>query len=249
MSAPHQPRVLVVVPTYDEVQSLEPTVRGLLAAAPEVDVLVADDASPDGTGELADRLAAADSRISVLHRPIKDGLGRAYLAGFAWAAERGYDVVVEMDADGSHPASALPSLLDALAADARCGVAIGSRWVSGGRVVDWPLPRRLLSRGANSYARILLGAPVRDLTAGFRAYRASALAGLDLDSVDSRGYCFQIDMTLRILDAGWGAREVPITFRDRVHGTSKMTGGIVGEAMRRVTLWGLQRRRLRRRTR
>lgn len=242
MSAPPHPRTLVVIPTYDEVESLRPTVRALLEAVPEVDVLIADDASPDGTGALADRLASVDPRVSVLHRPGKDGLGRAYLAGFAWAAERGYEVVVEMDADGSHPAAALPSLLDALAADARCGVAIGSRWVPGGRVVNWPLPRRLLSRGANSYARVVLGVRVRDLTAGFRAFRASALAGLDLEHVDSRGYCFQIDMTLRVLDAGWTAREVPITFRDREHGSSKMTGVIVAEAMRRVTLWGLLRR-------
>lgn len=246
MSAPPGIRTLVIIPTYDEALSLPTTVRALRDAMPDADVLVVDDASPDGTGELADRLAAADPRISVLHRPGKDGLGRAYLAGFAWAAERGYEVIVEMDADGSHPPAALPAMLDALGSDARCGAAIGSRWVPGGRVVDWPLPRRLLSRGANAYARIALGVPVHDLTAGYRAYRASALAALDLEHVDSRGYCFQIDVTLRVLDAGWRIREVPITFRDRTFGTSKMTGGIVGEAMRRVTVWGLQRRILRR---
>lgn len=240
-------RTLVVIPTYDEVDSLRPTIDALFAAAPDVDVLVADDDSPDGTGALADRLAEDDLRIRVLHRATKEGLGRAYLAGFDWAAERGYEVAVEMDADGSHPASELPAMLAALAADPACGAVLGSRWVSGGRVVDWPLPRRLLSRGANAYARAVLGVPVRDLTAGYRAYRVDALGSIDLEHIDSRGYCFQIDMTLRVLDAGWRVREVPITFRDRVHGTSKMTGGIVGEAMRRVTIWGLQRRILRRR--
>lgn len=235
-------RVLVITPTYDEIESLATTVAAVRACSPSVDILVVDDASPDGTGELADRLAAADPQLHVLHRVAKDGLGRAYLAGFAWAREQGYDVVVEMDADGSHPADALPAMLAALAADPRVGLVIGSRWIPGGSVVDWPLRRRLLSTGANHYARIALGIPVHDITAGYRAYRREVVDAFDAASVDSRGYCFQIDLTIRTYDAGWGIREVPITFRERVAGVSKMSGGIVIEAMRMVTWWGLGRR-------
>jgi Glycosyltransferases involved in cell wall biogenesis len=235
------PRVLVVTPTYEEAGSLEATVAGLFAAAPGVDLLVVDDASPDGTGQLADRIAAADPRVSVLHRPGKEGLGRAYVAGFLVALERGYDVVVEMDADGSHPASALPSLLAALDDDPTVGLAIGSRYVPGGGLADWAAGRRLLSRAGNAYARTLLRIPVRDVTAGYRAYRADALRGMPLREIDSRGYCFQIDMTLRTLDAGWGVAERPIEFRERVAGRSKMSRAIVAEAMLRVTGWGLTR--------
>ena len=235
-------RVLVVTPTYNEIESLAATVAAVRAATPDVDILVVDDASPDGTGALADRLAAADPQLHVLHRAAKDGLGRAYLAGFAWAAERGYGVVVEMDADGSHPADALPAMLTTLRSDSSIGLVIGSRWIPGGSVVDWPLHRRLLSTGANRYARIALGIPVHDVTAGYRAYRRVVLDDLDVSNVDSRGYCFQIDLTIRTFDAGWGIREVPITFRERVAGVSKMSGGIVVEAMRKVTWWGLTRR-------
>ena len=235
-------RVLVVTPTYNEIESLATTVSAVRAATPEVDILVVDDSSPDGTGELADRLADADPRLHVLHRAAKDGLGRAYLAGFAWAAEQGYDVVVEMDADGSHPADALPAMLTALRSAPGVGLVIGSRWIPGGSVVDWPLPRRLLSTGANRYARIALGIPVHDITAGYRAYRRAVLDELETASVDSRGYCFQIDLTIRTVDAGWQVREVPITFRERVAGVSKMSTGIVVEAMRKVTWWGVTRR-------
>lgn len=235
-------RVLVITPTYNEIESLQATVSKLFAAAPTVDLLVVDDASPDGTGALADRLAAEDPRISVLHRPAKDGLGQAYLAGFDWAISRGYRLLVEMDADGSHPATALPAMLAAVRADPAVGLAIGSRWVSGGSVVDWPIGRWILSRGANLYARLALRVPVHDITAGYRAYRAEFLATIDRQHIDSRGYCFQIDMTLRTVDAGWRIVEVPIEFREREAGVSKMNRSIVLEAMRRVTVWGVQRR-------
>lgn len=240
---------LVIIPTYNEVDSLPGTLVALLAAAPNVDILIVDDASPDGTGVLADRLAASGDRVAVLHRTAKDGLGRAYLAGFRWGLDRGYQVLVEMDADGSHPAANLPRMLAILAADSRAGLVIGSRWVAGGRVVDWPAHRRWLSKTANAYARVLLAIPVRDVTAGYRAYQATALAPIvSAGDVDSRGYCFQIDMTIRTHDAGWQIRETPIVFRDRQAGVSKMSTSIVIEAMGRVTWWGL-RRLVRRRSR
>lgn len=243
----HRPgRVLVVTPTFDEAENLEPTVAALRSAAPDADILVVDDASPDGTGEIADRIAASDAAVHVLHRTAKDGLGRAYLAGFAWALERGYAVVVEFDADGSHPADALPAMLDELTT-AGTGLVIGSRWVDGGRLVDWPAYRRRLSKAANAYARVMLRLPVRDVTAGYRAYRAEVLEQIAHEVVDSRGYCFQIDLTIRTADAGWGIREVPITFTERRAGVSKMSGGVVVEAMWRVTAWGVARRLRRRR--
>lgn len=234
-------RVLVITPTFDEAENIAGTVAAILAAVPTAHVLVVDDASPDGTGDIADALAAADPRVAVLHRAGKEGLGRAYVAGFRRALAEGFDTIVEMDADGSHPADALPALLDAVAADPGVGLAIGSRWVDGGRVIDWPVSRRLLSRGGNAYARAVLRLGVRDVTAGFRAYRAEVLRGLALDEIDSRGYCFQIDMTLRTLDAGWRVVERPIAFRERVAGRSKMSRAIVAEAMLRVTAWGLRR--------
>ena len=236
------PRVLVITPTYNEIESLRATVSSLFAAVPTVDLLVVDDASPDGTGALADELSAADARIFVLHRSAKDGLGQAYLAGFEWALARGYQIAVEMDADGSHPATALPAMLSAVLGDPAVGLAIGSRWIPGGKVVDWPVGRWILSRGANLYARLALRVPVHDITAGYRAYRAAFLATIDPHRIDSRGYCFQIDMTLRTVDAGWKIVEVPIEFRERQAGVSKMSKSIVVEAMRRVTVWGVQRR-------
>ena len=235
------PRVIVVTPTYDEAGSLADTVAAVFAAAPHVDVLVVDDASPDGTGDIADGMAALDPRVTVLHRAAKEGLGRAYVAGFRVALGRGYDVIVEMDADGSHPASALPSLLAALADDPGVGLAIGSRYVPGGGLADWAAGRRLLSRAGNAYARFMLRVRVRDMTAGYRAYRAEVLRDIALDEIDSRGYCFQIDMTLRTLDAGWRIAERPIEFRERTTGVSKMSSGVVVEAMRRVTAWGFTR--------
>jgi dolichol-phosphate mannosyltransferase len=238
-------RVLVVVPTYDERDSLPRALAALRLHVPGADVLVVDDASPDGTGALADRIAAEDEvtrgrrAIQVLHRTGKQGLGTAYVAGFRWGLERGYDVVVEMDADGSHRAEDLPALL-ARVPDAE--LVIGSRWVRGGRVVNWPLHRQLLSRGANAYAWAAMGLPVRDATAGFRAYRAAALASLALDEVASHGYCFQIDMAWRVLRDGGRVVEVPITFVERAEGRSKMSRSIVVEALVRVTVWGAQER-------
>ncbi|MEO8527489.1 MAG: polyprenol monophosphomannose synthase [Pseudolysinimonas sp.] len=234
-------RVLVIIPTYDEAENLETTVAAVLIAAPAADILVVDDASPDGTGEIADRLASADRRVTVLHRTGKDGLGRAYVAGFRVALERGYDLVVELDADGSHPPGALPALIAAVRADPGIGLAIGSRWVPGGSLVDWPMSRRILSRAANAYARGMLRLGVRDVTAGYRVYRADALRGFALDEIDSRGYCFQIDMTVRTVDAGWAITELPIEFRERTAGRSKMSWAIVVEAMLRVTVWGVRR--------
>ncbi|WP_395639747.1 polyprenol monophosphomannose synthase [Pseudolysinimonas sp.] len=243
-----QGRALVVIPTYNEIDSLPVTLGRLSSASPDVDVLVVDDASPDGTGALADRLAAVDPRIHVLHRTTKDGLGRAYLAGFRWGLERGHDVVVEMDADGSHPPESLAGMLRLLDAAPGTGLVIGSRWIAGGRVVDWPASRRLLSRTANAYARASLGIPVHDMTAGYRVYRAGVLAPIvAAGDVDSRGYCFQIDMTIRTHDAGWRIVESPIDFRDRQAGVSKMSAGIVVEAMMRLTAWAVQRRFGRRR--
>ena len=228
-------RTLVIIPTYNESESLPSLLERLRRAVPHADVLIADDNSPDGTGALADVFAESDPAIHVLHRPSKAGLGAAYLAGFAWGLEREYDVLVEMDADGSHRPEELPRLL-ALIPPA--DVVLGSRWVSGGSVVNWPASRRLLSRGGSLYTRLALGIPTRDATGGFRAYRASALRALDLDSVAPNGYCFQIDLLWRALQRGLDVREVPITFVEREAGTSKMSGGIVREALLNVTRWG-----------
>ena len=235
---------LVIIPTYNEIENLETIVSRLLAAAPEAHVLVVDDGSPDGTGGLADSLAAADERIHAEHRSGKLGLGAAYVFGFGWGLERDYAVLVEMDADGSHPPETLPAMLARVASSApdAPALAIGSRWVSGGSVVNWPVRRQLLSRGGNTYARLALGVPLKDVTAGFRAYRREVIEAMDLSSIDSKGYCFQVDMTLRVLDGGGRVVEVPIEFREREHGVSKMSQAIVVEAMARVTRWGIQRR-------
>jgi dolichol-phosphate mannosyltransferase len=230
--------VLTVIPTYDERENLERIVERVLAVG-RSDILVVDDASPDGTGELADRLAERHGGVHVLHRTAKDGLGRAYLAGFAWGRARGYDVLVEMDADGSHQPESLPTMLAELA---EADIVLGSRWVPGGRVVNWPLRRKILSIGGNAYARLALGISVRDATGGYRAYRTSALDTIGLDGVASQGYCFQLDMLWRGLEKGLSVVEVPITFVEREHGVSKMSGGIVRESLRNVTVWGLRRR-------
>jgi len=238
---------LVIVPTYNEAENVRTIAAAVLGALPDAHLLVVDDASPDGTGDLVRQLAAADDRVQLLERSGKLGLGTAYVAGFRWGLERGYPLLVEMDADGSHPADRLPALVAAVDGADDVMLAIGSRWVPGGSVVDWPLHREVLSRGANTYARFALGIGVRDVTAGFRVYRADAIARMDLDSIDSKGYCFQVDMTLRVDDLGGRIVEVPIRFRDRVHGVSKMSRSIVLEAMLRTTQWGLQRRFGRRR--
>ncbi|WP_019633305.1 polyprenol monophosphomannose synthase [Actinomadura atramentaria] len=232
-------RVVVVIPTYDERENIEAIVARVRAAVPDASVLVVDDNSPDGTGELADALAAADDHVHVLHRTAKNGLGAAYIAGFGWAREHGFDVVVEMDADGSHQPEELPLLLAALR-DA--DLVIGSRWVPGGKVVNWPRSREALSRGANVYARIVLNVPVHDATGGFRAFRAATLEKIGLDGVASRGYCFQIDLALRTLRQGLRVVEVPITFHERVHGQSKMSRDVIAEAAWRVARWGVEAR-------
>ncbi|MCT9622501.1 polyprenol monophosphomannose synthase [Curtobacterium sp. C2H10] len=238
---------LVIVPTYNEAENVRTIAAAVLGALPDAHLLVVDDASPDGTADLVRQLAATDDRVHLLERSGKLGLGTAYVAGFRWGLERGYTLLVEMDADGSHPADRLPALVAAVDGADDVMLAIGSRWVPGGSVVDWPLHREVLSRGANTYARFVLGIGVRDVTAGFRVYRADAIARMDLDSIDSKGYCFQVDMTLRVDDLGGRIVEVPIRFRDRVHGVSKMSRSIVLEAMLRTTQWGLQRRFGRRR--
>jgi dolichol-phosphate mannosyltransferase len=235
-------RVLVVVPTYNEADNIRGIVDRIRRAVPAAEVLIVDDASPDGTGALADRMARADGHLHVLHRGAKQGLGAAYVAGFGWAVERGYAAVAEMDADGSHAPEELPRLLDA-ARDA--DVVIGSRWTTGGRVVNWPLRRRLLSRLGNLYTRLALGMPLSDATGGFRVYRVSALRRLDLPSVASQGYAFQVELSWRAHRAGLRTVEVPITFVERERGTSKMSPVIVGEALWRVTLWSVLDRRRR----
>jgi dolichol-phosphate mannosyltransferase len=240
MSTADLGRVVMVVPTYNERDNLAWIVGRVRSANPDVDVLVVDDDSPDGTGHLADELAAADPQVTVLHRTEKAGLGAAYLHGFRVALDRGYDVVGEMDADGSHQPEQLPLLRGALA-DA--DLVIGSRWVSGGSVVNWPPSRKVLSVGGNLYARVLLGIPLRDVTAGYRLFRRTTLEAIDLGSVESAGYIFQTDLAFRTLRAGLRVAEVPIEFVERVRGESKMSRDVATESLRRITLWGLRERR------
>ncbi|GAB2838229.1 polyprenol monophosphomannose synthase [Actinocorallia aurea] len=231
--------IVVIIPTYNERDNLPLITARVRAAVPGADLLVVDDDSPDGTGLLADEIATADDHVHVLHRTAKNGLGAAYLAGFRWAIEQGYDIMVEMDADGSHQPEQLPRLLEALE---EADLVIGARWVPGGEVANWPKRREILSRSANTYARLMLGMPLHDATGGYRAFRRETLEKLDLDDVDSRGYCFQIDLALRAHRAGLRVAEVPITFVDRIHGSSKMDGSVIAESMLRVTSWGLRAR-------
>ncbi|MBD7994150.1 polyprenol monophosphomannose synthase [Arthrobacter sp. Sa2CUA1] len=233
-------RVLTIIPTYNEIESLPKTLQRLRAAVPDSDVLIADDNSPDGTGAYADEQAARDPQVHVLHRKGKEGLGAAYIAGFRWGLENGYDILVEMDADGSHKPEQLPLLLEASKAGA--DLVIGSRWVPGGSVVNWPLHRKLLSRAGSTYSRLMLGIRTRDITAGYRAFRRSTLERLDLSAVESVGYGFQVDMTFRVARMGMTIQEVPITFVERELGASKMSGNIVFEAIANVTKWGLSAR-------
>ena len=232
-------KVACFIPTYNERDNLPLIVARVREQAPDLDVVVLDDNSPDGTGRVADELAAEDDKVHVIHRASKAGLGAAYLDGFRWALDRGYDAVLEMDADGSHRPEHLPAML-AAAADA--DVVIGSRWVKGGSVVNWPAHRKALSVGANLYTRILLGMPVHDATAGYRVYRAEALRAIGLDDVASQGYCFQVDLTRRAVRAGLTVVEVPITFVEREIGVSKMSSDIMTESLRRITAWGIQHR-------
>jgi dolichol-phosphate mannosyltransferase len=236
----HLGRVLVVIPTYNEIDNIRDITDRVRSAVPEAEILIVDDASPDGTGKLADHLARADERIHVLHRAGKQGLGAAYLAGFGWAREHGFDVVVEMDADGSHAPEELPRLLETLRT---ADLVLGSRWVPGGRVVNWPWRRKALSRGGNLYTRLVLDMPVRDATGGYRAYRMPVLDKIDVDSVASQGYCFQVDLAWRAHRHQLRLVEVPITFTERQRGDSKMSSAIVREALWRVTLWGVRSRR------
>ncbi|WGL54250.1 polyprenol monophosphomannose synthase [Nocardioides sp. BP30] len=230
----------MVIPTYNEAANLGWIVARLRRAEPEVDVLVVDDNSPDGTGSLAEELAASDQHVHVLHRTEKNGLGAAYLEGFAWALAQGYDVIGEMDADGSHQPEELHRLLDALQA---ADLVIGSRYVAGGSVVNWPLSRQALSRAGNLYVRLLLGIGVRDATGGFRVFRRQTLEKVDLGSVESAGYVFQTDLATRTVRAGMVVAEVPIEFVERVRGSSKMSGTVASESLRLVTVWGLRERR------
>ena len=237
--AAEQLRVLVVIPTYNEHENLPVIVARLLAAVPYAHALVVDDDSPDGTGKLADELAAADERIEVLHRTVKSGLGAAYVAGFRQGLEAGYEVLVEMDADGSHAPEQLPRLLAALN---HADLVLGSRWVRGGQVQNWPKSREGLSRGGSLYTRLALGIDLHDATGGYRAYRRTVLQTIDLSSISSQGYCFQVDLAWRAVQAGFRVTEVPITFAERERGESKMSGNIVREALLRVTEWGLAHR-------
>ncbi|WP_027586736.1 polyprenol monophosphomannose synthase [Acidipropionibacterium thoenii] len=232
-------RVLVIIPTYNEAENIEAITGRVRAADPGVDILVADDNSPDGTGRIADRLAAADSQIHVMHRKGKEGLGAAYLAGFHWGLDASYDVLVEMDADGSHQPEQLPLLLAALR---NADMVKGSRYVPGGSVVNWPRSRELISRGGGVWTRLMLGMKVRDPTGGFNAFRAQTLRTIGLDDVASAGYCFQLDLTWRVLKHGMTVAEVPIEFVEREYGHSKMSRAIVVEALIRTTLWGLDYR-------
>ena len=234
------PPSLIVIPTYDEREALPGTLSRLRAAVPEAHVLVVDDSSPDGTGKWAESIAAQDPAVHVLHRAGKQGLGPAYLAGFAWGLERGYRLLGEMDADASHRPEQLPGLLEAVRRGA--DLAIGSRWIPGGAVHDWPVHRLLLSRGANLYVRLLMGLGVSDATAGFRVFRAELLERLVAEDIASQGYCFQVDMTRRARDLGAVITEVPIDFDERTEGASKMSSRIVREALVKVTLWGVSRR-------
>lgn len=224
-------RACVVLPTYDERENLPQIVPAILAADPRLDVLVVDDNSPDGTGPLADELAAREPRLKVLHRERKEGLGRAYLAGFDQALRSGYGRILEMDADFSHDPARLPALLDE---SETADLVLGSRYVEGGGTASWGLGRRLLSKGGSLYARFILGLPVRDLTGGFKCFRREVLLAIDLPSVRSSGYAFQIELTYRAIKRGFRVREVPIIFADRRVGQSKMSRRIVAEALWKV---------------
>lgn len=233
-------KTLTIIPTYNEFETLPVVTKRLRAAQPEVHLLIVDDSSPDGTGELADRMAKEDEYIHVLHRQGKGGLGGAYIAGFRWGLDQGFDVLVEMDADCSHQPEELGRLLKAVEEGA--DLAIGSRYVPGGRTVNWPWYRQFLSRGGNAYTRFILGTRVHDITAGYRAFRRTTVEDIDLDSIESVGYCFQVDLGWRTELAGKKITEVPITFVEREIGDSKMDRSIIVESMTRISEWGLKAR-------
>jgi dolichol-phosphate mannosyltransferase len=239
-------RALVVIPTYNEAESVVEVLDRVLAADPRVDVLVVDDGSPDGTAKLILERGEHEPRVHLMERSGKQGLGAAYRAGFGWGLERGYDALVEMDADLSHPPDRLPALLDGLAT---ADLVIGSRYVPGGRTVNWSRLRETISRGGNAYVRLALGMPVHDCTAGYRAYRREVLEALGVDTVRSNGYCFQVEMAHKTWQEGFVVTEVPITFTERASGVSKMSRQIVAEALLRVTQWALTGGRRRARSR
>ena len=229
-------RVLVVIPTYNEAESIVEVLDRVLLADPRVDVLVVDDGSPDGTAKLVLGRSEGEPRVQLMEREGKQGLGAAYRAGFAWGLERGYEALVEMDADLSHPPDRLPALLDGLAT---ADLVIGSRYVPGGRTVNWSRLRETISRGGNAYVRLALGIPVHDCTAGYRAYRREVLEALPVSAVRSNGYCFQVEMAHKTWQEGFRVVEVPITFTERASGVSKMSKQIVAEALLRVAQWAL----------
>lgn len=230
-------RIRILVPTYQELHTLPSIVHRIFEHNPQVDILVIDDNSPDGTGKLAEGLKQKYPKLEVLHRLNKEGLGAAYIDGFKSSISN-YDVLVEMDADGSHDPQDLIAILKEIP---NYDCVLGSRWVPGGKVINWPKSREILSRGGNSYARLMLGIDIGDATGGFRAYKTTALKQLDLSDIDSQGYCFQVDMVRRLLKKGFKIKEVPITFTERTIGTSKMSRGIVLEAFGKIGIWGLQR--------
>lgn len=239
---PESERALIIIPTYNERGNIEAIVPAVLAVDARIHVLVVDDSSPDGTGEIADRMAAEDERIRVLHRRKKEGLGRAYIAGFKWAIKEGYDYILEMDADFSHRPEYLKDLLREIQTH---DLVIGSRYVSGVNVINWPMSRLLLSFYANVYVRLITGVPVRDATGGFKCFRRQVLETLDLDGIRSSGYAFQIEVNVRVWKKRFKIKEVPIIFYDRAAGVSKMSRKIMGEAiwivwlLRLKTLFGL----------
>jgi dolichol-phosphate mannosyltransferase len=232
-------RILVIIPTYNELDALPKILARVQGSVPAAEMLIVDDNSPDGTGKVADEWASEHAEIHVMHRMGKGGLGAAYLAGFAWGLQQGFDVLVEMDADGSHQPEQLPSLLAALEYS---DLVLGSRWVDGGGTENWSRNRQLLSKGGNYYTKVMLGINIEDATGGYRVFTAKALRALDLHEVASQGYCFQVDLAWRAMQRGLVVTEVPITFVEREVGTSKMSRKIVVEALWRVTMWGLDRR-------
>jgi len=234
--SPARPRALVCLPTYDEKDNVVPITEGILSATPDVDVLIIDDNSPDGTGKLADGIAAREPRVKVLHRAGKEGLGKAYLAGFDWALRHGYELILEMDADFSHDPRYLPGMLEAARG---ADLVLGSRNVPGGGTVNWGVGRKIISRGGSLYARTILGIAVRDLTGGFKCFHRKVLESIDLPTVECSGYAFQIELTFRALRRGFRVVEFPIVFVDRRVGQSKMSKRIVLEALRKV--WSIRR--------
>ncbi|RNE49136.1 polyprenol monophosphomannose synthase [Corynebacterium alimapuense] len=231
---------LVIIPTYNELENLPLIVGRVRKAAPDVDVLIVDDNSPDGTGDKADELAAADPQVTVLHREGKGGLCGAYAAGFAWGLDLGFTVLCEMDADGSHSPEQLHLLLDEI--DRGADLVIGSRYIDGGKVVNWPKKRWLLSKGGNTYISLALGAGLSDMTAGYRAYRRETLEAIDLDELSNAGYIFQVELAWRVVSEGFNVREVPITFVEREIGESKLDGSFVKDSLVQVTTWGFKHR-------